>query len=109
MTSLHGKVALVTGASVGIGQAVSERLVKLGMKVIGCAPNEPALKEIASKANSVGPGEMIPVKCNLTDESQVLDMFKVIDENFGKLHVCVNNAGLSHDAPLLSSETKVSL
>jgi len=106
MTSLSGKVALVTGASIGIGQETAERLVKLGMKVVGCARNESALKEIASKANSVGPGEMIPVKCDLTDESQVLDMFKVIDEKFGKLHVCVNNAGLGHDAPLLSGETK---
>ena len=109
MTSLSGKVALVTGASIGIGQAVTERLVKLGMKVIGCAPNESALKGVANKVNNVGPGEMLPVKCDLTNESQVLDMFKVIEEKFGKLHVCVNNAGLGHDAPLLSGKTKVSL
>ena len=109
MTSLSGKVALVTGASTGIGQAVAERLVKLGMKVVGCARNESDLKAVASKVNSVGPGEMLPVKCDLRIESQVLDMFKVVEEKFGKLHVCVNNAGLGHDAPLLSGETKVCL
>ena len=109
MTSLTGKVALVTGASSGIGKAVVEKLVKLGMKVVGCAQNESDLKEIASKANIEGPGEMIPVKCDLTNESQVLGMFKLIEEKFGKLHVCVNNAGLGHDAPLLSGETKVCL
>ena len=109
MTCLSGKVALVTGASIGIGRAVAEKLVKLGMKVVGCARNESALKQVASEANRAGPGEMLPVKCDLTSESQVLDMFRVIEEKFGKLHVCVNNAGLAHDAPLLSGETKVSL
>ena len=109
MTSLSGKIALVTGASIGIGQEVAERLVKLGVNVVGCARNESALKEIADKVNKVGPGEMLPVRCDVTNESEVLDMFKVIKEKFGKLHICVNNAGLGHDAPLLSGETKVSL
>ena len=48
MTSLTGKVALVTGASSGIGKAVVEKLVKLGMKVVRCAQNESDSKEIAS-------------------------------------------------------------
>ena len=49
MTCLSEKVALVTEASIGIGRAVAERLVKLGMKVVGCARNESALKQIANE------------------------------------------------------------
>merc|ERR1712032_79493 len=96
MTQLVGKVALVTGASIGIGQEVTERLVKLGVKVIGCARNEEALKKIAAEINTIGPGEMFPIRCDLTQESEILHMFKVIEQQFGLLHICINNAGLGH-------------
>jgi len=106
MVQLLGKVALVTGASIGIGQEVAERLVKLGMKVVGCARNKEALDKIAMNINAVGPGEMFPIQCDVTEESQVLEMFSFIKQKFGTLQVCVNNAGLAHHAPLLSGETK---
>lgn len=106
MTQLKGKIALVTGASIGIGQSVAERLVKLGVVVYGCARNEEALNQIASSVNKVGPGRLIPIRCDVTQESEIMEMFATIKEKFGKLHICINNAGLGHDAPLLSGATK---
>jgi len=104
-TNLNGRIAVVTGASIGIGKEISERLVKLGMKVVGCARNEAALKEIAKEINLVGPGEMFPHRCDVTSESDVLALFAFVKEKFGTLHVCVNNAGLGHNASLLSGST----
>ena len=48
---------------------------------------------------------MFPIKCDLKDTEAIADMFCKIHAKYGKLHVCVNNAGLGHDAPLLSGET----
>nr|XP_002130258.1 dehydrogenase/reductase SDR family member 11-like [Ciona intestinalis] len=101
-----GKVAVVTGASVGIGEAIVKKLVSHGMKVVGCARNEKKLKQIASEINGKGQGEMFPFKCDVTDESNILEMFKFVEEKFGKIHVLVNNAGLAHEAPVTSGKTE---
>ena len=108
MTELKGKVALVTGAYTGVGAAIATKLVKLGMKVVGCARNEDKLKVLAQELNKEGPGKMFPIKCDISHEADVLVMFKYITEKFGTLHVCVNNAGVAHNAPMLSGSTKVS-
>jgi len=105
MTELKGKVAVVTGASTGVGESVARKLVQLGMKVVGCARNEEKLKTISELINKEGPGKMFPVKCDVSQEVDVLAMFKYIKEKFGTLHVCVNNAGLAHNAPILSGDT----
>ncbi|XP_078490512.1 dehydrogenase/reductase SDR family member 11-like [Ciona intestinalis] len=102
-----GKVAVVTGASAGIGEAIVKNLVGHGMKVVGCARNEEKLKQIASEINGKGQGEMFPFKCDVTDESNILEMFKFVKEKFGKIHVLVNNAGLAHEAPVTSGKTEV--
>uniref|UniRef100_H2ZIJ3 Dehydrogenase/reductase SDR family member 11 n=1 Tax=Ciona savignyi TaxID=51511 RepID=H2ZIJ3_CIOSA len=100
------KVAVVTGASVGIGEAIVKKLVGHGMKVVGCARNEEKLKKIALEINGNGPGEMFPFKCDVKEESNIVEMFQYIKEKFGTVHVLVNNAGLGHRAPLLSGKTE---
>ena len=102
-----GKVALVTGASAGIGVAIVEKLVENGMKVVGCARNSEKLNDIATRVNKTGPGEMYAQKCDLNDENDILKIFKFIKEKFGTIHICVNNAGLSHHASLMSGKTEV--
>ncbi|XP_077973149.1 dehydrogenase/reductase SDR family member 11-like [Styela clava] len=97
-----GKIALVTGASSGIGKATVESLVKYGMKVVACARNLQKLEESSRTWNEKGPGEVLPLRCDVTSEKEVIDMFCKIKEKYGVLHVCINNAGLSHPAPLLS-------
>jgi len=106
MTELKGKVAVVTGASAGLGVAIAAKLVKEGMKVVACARNEDKLKKLADLLNKNGPGTVFPIKCDVSDETDVLVMFKYIKEKFGTLHVCINNAGLAHNAPVLSGTTK---
>nr|XP_002130309.1 dehydrogenase/reductase SDR family member 11-like [Ciona intestinalis] len=96
-----GKVAVVTGASSGIGEAIAKKFVGHGMKVVGCARNEEKLKQIASEINGKGQGEMFPFKCDVKEESQILSVFKFVKEKFGTMHVMVNNAGLAHFAASL--------
>ena len=101
-----GKFALVTGASVGIGFSIAEKLVKQGVNVIGCARNIEKLQEIATKLDGEK-GKFHPVQCDLCQEENILSMFKFIKEKFGTLHVCINNAGLAHNASLLEGSTDV--
>ena len=91
-----GKVALVTGASAGIGRAVAERLVAEGMTVAGCARRLERLQQI--------PG-LVPYAVDLRKESQILEMFADIKTRHGGVDVLINNAGLGHHAPLLRGDT----
>ena len=108
MNRWHGKIALVTGASDGIGAVIAQKLVEHGMKVVGCARNEELLNNTAAKINQTGKGEMFPFKCDLIDEAQILNMFQFIKEKFGTMHVCVNNAAIIHNTSILEGKTSVS-
>ncbi|XP_052071671.1 dehydrogenase/reductase SDR family member 11-like [Mytilus californianus] len=100
-----GRVALVTGASVGIGAAIVRQLVKNGMKVVGCSRNIDKIEALKTELSSAK-GKVIPVRCDLKNEQDIMDMFTMIKRDLGGVDVCVNNAGLAHAAPLLSGETK---
>ena len=102
-----GKLALVTGASFGIGRVIAEVLVKHGVNVVGCARNIEVLKEFASKLEK-DKGKFHPIQCDLRKENNILSMFKFIKEKLGTLHICINNAGLAHNASLLEGSTEVS-
>nr|XP_018669275.1 dehydrogenase/reductase SDR family member 11-like isoform X1 [Ciona intestinalis] len=99
-----GKLAVVTGASAGIGEAIVKKLVGHGMKVVGCARNEEKLKQIASEINGKCQGEMFPFKCDVKEISQIQDLFKFVKEKFGTTHVMINNAGIAFDIPLISTK-----
>nr|CAB3237651.1 dehydrogenase/reductase SDR family member 11-like [Phallusia mammillata] len=99
-----GKVALVTGASVGIGNSIARKLAEHGMKVVACARNKQQLDELAAAVN--GKGEIFPFQCDVKDEKQYIAMFDFIRNKFGTIHVCVNNAGLAHRASILSGSTE---
>lgn len=108
MDKFVGKVALVTGASLGIGKSICEKLVQHGMVVVGCARSKDKLDSLAASLNQSGPGKMHAVQCDLTKEDELLNVFKFIKDNFGTMHVCVNNAGLAYeDTTLLSGSTEL--
>lgn len=107
MDKWFGKVALVTGASVGIGAAIAQKLAEHGLKVVTCARNIEKLQQNVSKVKSAK-GEIFPVQCDLREEDEILSMFKFITEKFGTLNICINNAGLAHQAHLLDGKTQVS-
>ncbi|KAL3991662.1 translation initiation factor eIF-2B subunit alpha [Sarotherodon galilaeus] len=106
MERWRGRVALVTGASVGIGAAVAVELVRLGMKVVGCARDVGKIQQLAAECQSAGhPGVLVPFKCDLTKEEEILAMFAAIKEQHKGVDVCINNAGLAHPEALLNGKT----
>jgi NADP-dependent 3-hydroxy acid dehydrogenase YdfG len=108
MTSMNdwmGRVALVTGASSGIGRATALALAEAGMKVVGCARRLDPLNALKDEVENLG-GSFLPVQTDLRDEGQILSMFRTIEEQLGGVDVLVNNAGLGHAAPLSSGATE---
>ncbi|XP_067102665.1 dehydrogenase/reductase SDR family member 11-like [Osmerus mordax] len=106
MDRWRGRVALVTGASVGIGAAIAKVLVQHGMKVIGCARNVEKLEKLAAECQSAGHnGTMIPYRCDLSKEGEILSMFSAIKTLHQGVDVCINNAGLAHPESLLNGKT----
>merc|ERR1712008_153919 len=93
------RVAVVTGASVGIGAAISKLLCQNGMKVVGCARRVEKIQEIKDD----GFPTLYPYKCDMTKEQEIMDMFKWVEEHpeLGKVDVCIPNAGYSKDKCLL--------
>ena len=106
MERWEGKVAIVTGASVGIGAAIAKALVEHGVKVIGCARNVQKLEELASTITPKGPGSFKAVQCDVKKEDDVKAVFDIARKEFKGLHILVNNAGLGHAAPLLEGSTE---
>ncbi|WP_117169743.1 3-oxoacyl-[acyl-carrier-protein] reductase [Paraliobacillus sediminis] len=94
---LKGKVALVTGASRGIGRAVALELASHGVKVaINFAGNEIKAQQVVDEIEALGI-EAIKIQANVTVESEVKDMVKQVTETFGSLDILVNNAGITRD------------
>ncbi|KAJ8971423.1 hypothetical protein NQ317_018158, partial [Molorchus minor] len=88
-----GTVAVVTGASAGIGAVIAEQLVEKGLKVVALARRKERMDELAKKlANKKG--KLYPVKTDISKEEDILNAFKWIKENLGPIHVLVNNAGV---------------
>ena len=90
-------VALVTGASRGIGQAISERLVKQGFYVIGTATSEGGAQAISDRLGSNGEGRVL----NVTDAAMVNELAQSLAEADKSPLVLVNNAGITKDTLML--------
>lgn len=94
---LSGKVAVVTGASRGIGRAVAVELAKNGASVVvNYAGNAVAAEETASTIRGLG-SEALVVGTNVADQDQVNDMIKQTLNKFGRIDILVNNAGITRD------------
>jgi NAD(P)-dependent dehydrogenase (short-subunit alcohol dehydrogenase family) len=95
LRQLNDKVAIVTGGASGIGKAIVELFVKEGAKVVVADLNEKLGNELI---NSLGDADVIFIKA---DASSAEDNKKIVDaaiENFGALHIAVNNAGIGGEA-----------
>jgi NADP-dependent 3-hydroxy acid dehydrogenase YdfG len=102
-SELAGKVALVTGASSGIGRAVALQLAFAKMKVAVAARRARKLEELAAAIKSAG-AESLPVTVDLRDDEQLRASVAGVIRHFGGIDVLVNAAGLGHMAPLASGE-----
>ncbi|WP_409160085.1 3-oxoacyl-ACP reductase FabG [Pectobacterium sp. B2J-2] len=95
--SFEGKVALVTGASRGIGRAIAETLVARGAKVIGTATSEKGAEAISAWLGENGKGYML----NVADAASVEGVLADIRAEFGEVDILVNNAGITRDNLLM--------
>ena len=88
---MNNKIALVTGGTSGIGKEIVKELLDKGCKVITCYhSNEEALEETKKEINN---DNLLIVKCDVSNEDDVINMFSVVKEKYGELDYLVNNAG----------------
>ena len=102
---LAGKVAIVTGASRGIGRAISVALAKEAATVVLAARSVRKLQETAEQVTHAG-GKAEIVVTDLAEEESIKDLVKVTGEKFGRLDILVNNAGITHSAKLEETATE---
>lgn len=98
--SLGGKVALVTGASRGIGRAVALKLASEGADLIVTATSLERAQKTADEITSMG-RKALAVKVDVAVTAEVEALFAKIVENFGKIDILVNNAGITRDGLLM--------
>ena len=101
---LAGKIAIVTGASRGIGRAISVALAKEGATVVLAARSVERLKETAKQVTEAG-GRAEIVVTELTEEESIKNLVRVTGDTFGRLDILVNNAGVTHSARLEETAT----
>jgi 3-oxoacyl-[acyl-carrier protein] reductase len=95
---LEGEIALVTGASRGIGKAIAEQLAGLGATVIGTATSDSGAANISEYLSPLGGKGMC---LNVTDAESIAGVIKSITEEFGDVSILVNNAGITKDNLLM--------
>jgi len=92
---LEGKIALVTGASRGIGEAIAKRLGETGATVLCAARTLAKVAEVADAVKAAG-GNAAPVELDITADD-VRDKVKALIEEYGQIDILVNNAGITED------------
>ncbi|XP_047108708.1 dehydrogenase/reductase SDR family member 11-like [Schistocerca piceifrons] len=98
-----GRVALVTGASSGIGAAITQALLRHGLTVVGLARRVDRVKALALKD---APGKLHAIQGDVANENSVVAAFKWIKENLSGVDILINNAGLITEADLTSGKTE---
>ena len=91
---LRGKIAIVTGASNGIGRGIAETFAAEGATTVLAARRESLLDEVVAGIKARG-GEAISAPADLTQEEAVIALFATVHKTFGRLDVLVNNAGIA--------------
>jgi NAD(P)-dependent dehydrogenase (short-subunit alcohol dehydrogenase family) len=91
---LQDRVAVVTGASNGIGRGIAEMFAAEGAKTVLVARRAELLNEVAAGIRARG-GEGLPVPTDLTQETEVTALFDTVRKSYGRLDVLVNNAGVA--------------
>lgn len=99
-----GKIAVVTGASSGIGSATVIDLANAGVKVVGMARRVELVEALRSKVKPQYQNNVHAVKCDVGKEESVKDAFKWVETNLGGVDILVNNAGTTCNANLVDND-----
>lgn len=106
MNRFAGKVALVTGASRGIGRAIAGAYLEEGAKVALCARSVPELESLADAWNQKE-RRALPLECDVTSKESVARALDELESSWGKLDILVNNAGISGRTPLSEDSSEL--
>ena len=105
MSTLAGRVALVTGASQGIGRACALKLAQAGASVALAARNVEKLAEVAAEIAETG-GTAHAFALDVASEESIKECAKAVIAHFGGVHILVNNAGITRDILALRMKRK---
>lgn len=95
--NLNGKIALVTGASRGIGHAIALELAKCGATVIGTATSQSGAERITQDLAEIRPGAGKGVVLDVSDADRSRQVIDEVQKEFGAIHILINNAGITQD------------
>ena len=98
-SNIKGHVAIVTGASSGIGMATSIALAGRGVKVVLAARRTERLRDVAAQIKRAG-GTAVAIRCDVSNRKQVQAMVDKTIERFGAIDILINNAGVMANAPM---------
>jgi 3-oxoacyl-[acyl-carrier protein] reductase len=101
MGNLEARIALVTGASQGIGRACALELAKSGATVVLAARNEARLTAVVAEIEASG-GHAAPFALDVASEESILACAKAVLDRFGKVEILVNNAGITRDGLMMA-------
>ncbi|XP_059609426.1 farnesol dehydrogenase-like [Phlebotomus argentipes] len=106
MNRWEKKVAVVTGASSGIGAEIAKDLAKAGMVVVGLARRVEKVEELRKQLSLDDQKLFHPVKCDVTREEEIIEVFAWIEQNLGGVDVLINNAGIGRtDKKLVDADS----
>jgi dehydrogenase/reductase SDR family member 4 len=89
---LAGKIAIVTGASRGIGKAIAQAFAREGAQVVICGREKETLDAVAREGSAL-PGKLLPVICHVGRAAEIQRLVDITLEEFGRIDILVNNAG----------------
>jgi 3-oxoacyl-[acyl-carrier protein] reductase len=100
MENFDGKIALISGATRGIGRAIARGFLQAGARVIGIYAGNAQAAEQFREENSAFSSQLELVRCDVSSESQVVSLFEMIESKYESISILVNNAGIRRDAML---------
>jgi len=103
------KVAVVTGASSGIGRAIALDLVNVGINVVALARRKDRLDELQAKVSKETSAKLYPIKCDVTVEEEIKNTFEWIEKHLGGVDILVNNAGILRAINLMDENNTTAL